>query len=253
MTLTTGASVKCWSERIGDIPTSLYLPGCYGHKSYFHQHRSSRRETALVQEKAQDPRCVSGCLSCVRTHYLKLTLTGCTAPILLKPEDRETDELSPHRADSESDLDLRPTVTEPARKSPPSITGADKSLHLVKTDSPRRGITFAPDVHRPPDSKPLYIPGPRDRDNGMPTWYRSRFPSPSINASLYIKLTIIWQAILLSSEMSETKQMVSEIRSQWSCHRTQSSGSYLWHKSASRCRRCRCCGPKSQRTQDGHC
>ncbi|KAG6353773.1 hypothetical protein INS49_005252 [Diaporthe citri] len=103
----------------------------------------------------------------VRLHWFRKKLKT-LAPILLKPEDREADEPSPHRTDSESDLDLRPTVTEPARKSPPSMTGADKSLNLVKTDSARRGITFAPDVHRPPDSKPLYIPGPRDRDNGHP-------------------------------------------------------------------------------------
>lgn len=101
------------------------------------------------------------------THPERLILTGRTAPILLKPEGHEIDGASLGRADSESDLDLRSAVTEPARKSPPSVTGVDKSLHLVKTDSPRR-ITFAPDVHRPPESKPLYVPGPRDRDNGMP-------------------------------------------------------------------------------------
>lgn len=142
------------------------------------------RETTLVQEKAQDPRYVSAPFPCVCRHHQRLTPTGGPAPILLKPEGHDDDEPSINRADSEFDLDLRPAVTEPARKSPPSITGADKSLHLVKTDSPRR-ITFAPDVHRPPDSKPLYIPGPRDRDNGMSTWYRPCVPSLDQHRALH--------------------------------------------------------------------
>ncbi|KAG8168998.1 hypothetical protein KVR01_001747 [Diaporthe batatas] len=103
----------------------------------------------------------------VRLHWFRKKLKT-LAPILLKSEGHEADGGNPSHADSESDLDLRPAVTEPARKPPPSLAGGDnKSLHLVKTDSPRR-ITFALDVHRTPESKPLYIPGPRDRDNGHP-------------------------------------------------------------------------------------
>ncbi|KAK2614912.1 hypothetical protein N8I77_001701 [Diaporthe amygdali] len=101
----------------------------------------------------------------VRLHWFRKKLKT-LAPILLKHE-HEADESSIHPVDSESDLNLRLAVTEPARKSPPSITGTDKSLQLAKTDSPRR-ITFAPNVNGPPDSKPLYVPGPRDRDNGHP-------------------------------------------------------------------------------------
>ncbi|KAJ0104066.1 hypothetical protein J7T55_006992 [Diaporthe amygdali] len=127
---------------------------------------TSSGETALVQEETQNPRYVGAFISCFRSHFFMLFLTSRAAPILLKHE-HEADESSIHPVDSESDLNLRLAVTEPARKSPPSITGTDKSLQLAKTDSPRR-ITFAPNVNGPPDSKPLYVPGPRDRDNGHP-------------------------------------------------------------------------------------